>query len=305
MKKIKNRKTLNLLTNPVRFLKPCRIVFGKMCIYTPSVPLASGFAIFLLTFIFSNCQEPSKGCLDANATNFDVTATKPCIDNCCTYPNLTLQTDYFSNDTGKVIKFKFDDKFKIGTDSIQILEAQFYLSDFQLITPDNKIVTTIDSVALYRQKDTIKTLANYALVGKNNGFDFKIGSFNQNGKFSKVRFKFGLNDIANQTNPAKMPTGHPLSIQRDSMYLNSANTYIFNRLVVRKWQGTGAKDTMRFYITKAKDIEIVKNFSFTEGFDAVIPLRINYLAFFTGVNFSSPTNTIKEQIVSNYDKVFQ
>lgn len=279
-----------------------KIKKAKLFIEQPaaSFKLAAGLSLILL---FSNCQEPSKGCLDAKATNFDVTATKPCEDNCCTYPNLTLQTEYISDNVSKD-KFKFENKYKIGLDSIQIIEGQFYLSDFQLFTLENKPVTVIDSTPLYRLKDTINTLSNYALVGRNNGFDFKIGSFNQSGKFTKLQFKVGLNDTANKTIPSKMPSSHPLSIQRDSMYLSAQNTYIFNRIAVVKWQGQSKKDTMRFYITTPQNVVIPKNMSFTEGFDVAIPLTVNYLKFIEGVNFSADENTIKAKIVSNYDKVF-
>ena len=260
-------------------------------------------SVFLLILLFSNCQDPSKGCLDAKATNFDVTATVTCEDNCCTYPNLTLQTDYLSDNVSKE-KFKFENKYKIGLDSLQIIEGQFYLSDFQLVTPDNKVFTVIDSTLLYRQQDTLRTLSNYALVGLNKGFDFKIGSFSESRKFSKLQFKVGLNPVANKTDPKKMPAAHPLSTQRDSMYLNAEKTYIFNRIAVVKWQGQGKKDTMRFFITTPKDVVIVKDMPFTEGFDVAIPLTINYLKFIEGVNFSDPANSIKAKIVSNYDKVF-
>jgi hypothetical protein len=266
-------------------------------------------SVFSLILLFSNCQEASKGCLDAKATNFDVTATKPCEDNCCTYPNLTLQTDYIKDELSK-IKLKLDDtinsamRYKIGLDSIRIIESQFYLSDFQLITPDNKTFRTLDSIPLYRLKDTLRTLNNYALVGRNNGFDFKIGSFNQSGKFNKLQFKVGLDDVANKTDPTKMPTPHPLSTQRDSMYLKKDMTYIFNRLAVEKWRTTGKKDTLRFFITTPKEVVITKDMSFKDGFDVTIPLTINYAKLIEGVNFSDSENSIKEKIVSNYAKVF-
>jgi hypothetical protein len=266
-------------------------------------------SVFSLVFLFSSCQEASKGCLDAKATNFDVAATKPCEDNCCTYPNLTLQTDYIKDELSKV-KLKLDDtinptmRYKIGLDSIRIIESQFYLSDFQLVTPDNKTFTVIEKSPIYRQKDTTLALKNYALVGRNNGFDFKIGSFNQSGKYSKLQFKVGLNDTLNKADPKKMPTSHPLSIQRDSMYLSAANTYIFNRLSVEKWRTTGKKDTLRFFITTPKDIVIIKDMSFKDGFDIAIPLTINYAKLIEGVNFSDSENSIKEKIVSNYAKVF-
>jgi hypothetical protein len=296
----------NVVYKPMRFLKPHRFV----AILPPS--LATFLAMtFLLILLFSNCQPPSKGCLDARATNFDVTATQACEDNCCTYPNLTLQTDYIIDGISK-LKLKFDDttnlrykyNFKLGDDSIRIIGSQFYLSGFQLVTSDNKIAKTIDSTLLYRQKDTIRTLSNYALVGRNNGFDFKIGSFSQSGKFSKLQFTVGLDAEANKTDPTKMPSSHPLSTQRDSMYLKKESTYIFNKLTVEKWRSQSKKDTLRFFITSPQNVVITKDMSFKEGFDVAIPLTINYAKLIEGVNFSGDENTIKAKIVSNYDKVF-
>jgi hypothetical protein len=313
MKKIKKDRVISdfrfqisdfkaIADKPMRFLKPHRFV---------AIPasVASFLLAFLLILFFSSCQPPSKGCLDVKATNFDVTATVSCVDNCCTYPNLTLQTNYIIDEVSK-LKIKFDDttnvkyRFKLGLDSIRIIGSQFYLSDFQLITLDNKIIKTIDSTLLYRQKDTIRTLSNYALVGRNNGFDFKIGSFNQSGKFSKLQFTIGLNAEANKTDPSKMPSSHPLGTQRDSMYLKKDITYIFNKLTIEKWRNQSKKDTLRFFITSPQNVVITKDMFFKEGFDVTIPLTINYAKLIEGVNFSANENTIKEKIVTNYDKVF-
>jgi hypothetical protein len=284
---------------PMRFLKPHRFV-----------PLILPPSLFVLILLFSNCQETEEKCLDAKATNFEVDGYKSC-KNCCEYPYLRLTVDFVKEELSKT-KLILDDSlnpnmvYKIGLDSIQIFESQFYLSDFQLFSPENKVFRTIDSTTLNRQKDTIRTLSNYALVSKEKGFDFKIGHFNQSGKFIKFQFKVGLDDVANKTDPSKMPQTHPLSTQRerDSMYLKKDMTYVFNRLAVARWRNPSKKDTLRFSITTPKDVVILKDMSFKEGYDIAIPLTINYAKLIEGVNFSDTENAIKEKIVSNYAKAF-
>ena len=256
--------------------------------------------LFILFCLFLNsCQQPTLGCLDVKATNFDVTASDQCTDNCCSYPFLKLQVDHLWGTE----KFSLNKKYAFGTDSIEFLSFQMYLSDFQLTTSNNKITTVIDSVALFQIKDTIKALSNFTLMGKNNGFEFNIGKFDKPDKYTKVKFQIGLNDIVNKTIASKMPSSSPLSIKADSMYINASNTYIFNKLIIAR---KNTKDTLQLFITTPStiDLSIVKTLSFTEGFDAAIPLRINYLQFLNGVDLSKPQNDIKAKIVSNTAAAF-
>jgi hypothetical protein len=256
--------------------------------------------LFILFCLFLNsCQQPTLGCLDVKATNFDVTVSDQCTDNCCSYPFLKLQVDHLWG----AEKFSLNKKYAFAGDSIEFLSFQMYLSEFQLTTNTNKIATVIDSVPLFQIKDTINALSNFTLMGKNNGFEFNIGRFDKPDKYSKVKFQVGLNDIVNKTIASKMPSSSPLSIKADSMYLNASNTYIFNKLVIAR---KNTKDTLQLFITTPStiDISIVKNLSFTEGFDAAIPLKINYLQFMSGVDLSKPQNDIKAKIVSNTAAAF-
>lgn len=267
------------------------------CILTRLLPAA---CYLFLMFIFQNCQAPTEGCLDVRATNFDVTASKACDKNCtCTYPTLIVSANYkmgtsdfyldstYTNDMGQ--------KFRI-------VSTQMYLSDFQLVNNKNETLRTIDSVALTRATDTINVLNNYALVGKSVGFDFTIGTFNGTGTFTKFKFRLGLDDVAAKTIPSKMPSTHPLSTKTDSMYITSQNQYIFNKFVIAT--GTDFGDTLRLNILTPTDKEIVISKSFTEGANVKIPLTINYLNFFTGVDFTGTENQIKQKIVDNTANVF-
>ncbi len=86
------------------------------------------------------------------------------------------------------------------------------------------------------------------------------------------------------------------------MYISSQSQYIFNKFVIAK--GVNFIDTLRLNITMPKDLEFVKALSFPLGFNASIPLTINYLQFFKGVNFSDDVNKIKEKIVDNTSSAF-
>ena len=291
MKRIKNNKISLEFINLRRVLNPTKVMLSS--------PITNYLLLITYCLCINACQETTKGCLDVRATNFDVTVTQACEDNCCIYPYLTLQADYFYDTT----KFSFNKKYKIDgvADSIEFLSFQFYLSDFQVVTSDNKTATVIDSILIARNKDTIRTLSNYALVGKNNGFEFKIGKFDKPTKYAKVKFQVGLDNIANQAIPSKMPTGTPLSTQSDSMYLKAQNTYIFNKIV---YKIKSKPDTVRLFITTATPLVFTKNVSFTEGFDAKIPLKIDYKRFITDINFTETQNVIRQKIVTNTPSAF-
>ena len=260
---------------------------------------AKSACLYLIVFFsiinFQKCLEPTEGCLDVKATNFDVTAAKDCDKNCsCTYPSLVLSTNYVSGTSN----FNYNTTYiNDQGDSFRIVSAQMYLSDFQLINDKNQTIRTTDSVSLTRATDTIKVLNNYALVGKSVGFDFTIGTFNSTDNFTKIKFRVGLDNVATKTIPSKMPTTHPLSTKSDSMYISSSSQYIFNKFVIAK--GVNFKDTLNLNITTPKDVEYVKALSFPLGFNASIPLTINYLQFFRGVKFSDDVNIIKQKIVDN------
>ncbi len=276
----------------------CEHRFSKFLKFTKSFCLH--VIVFFSLINFQNCLQPTEGCLDVKATNFDVTAAKDCDKICsCTYPSLIISTNYVSGTSN----FNYNTTYiNDKGDSFRIVSTQMYLSDFQLINDKNVTIRTTDSVALTHATDTIKVLNNYALVGKSVGFDFTIGTINSADKFTKIKFRVGLDDVALKTIPSKMPTTHPLSTKPDSMYISSQSQYIFNKFVIAK--GVNFKDTLRLNITMPKDLEFVKALSFPLGFNASIPLTINYLQFFKGVNFSDDLNKIKEKIVDNTNSAF-
>jgi hypothetical protein len=273
-------------------LKNCKILRG---LFLKKIP-------FLCLFIFITivaCEEPKKGCTDIRATNFDVSAAKE--DNTtCTFPKLIVQTAYTVGDSGFLLTSSYKNALN---QSFKIIQATTYLSDFQLITSDNKTSKPIDSIFIYRVTDTIKALNSFAMIGRNNGFQFTIGTFEDVGKtFAKVKFNLGLISDINKTDAIKMPSGHPLSIRPDSMYNRTTKNYIFNKVIVAS--GLNFKDTLNVEMMTLSPIELTNQIKTIEGSDVFINLIVNYLRLFDGVNFTDTQSVNKQKINDNATKVF-
>jgi hypothetical protein len=277
-------------------LKNNKILRGPFSIKIP-------FISFLFLLIIMACEQPKSGCTDIRATNFDVTAAKTDITS-CVFPKLVFQVSYIVGDKDSV-GLKFDSIYfntNVPKQSFKIINAATYLSDFQLLTSDGMVFKTKDSITLYRQKDTINALNSFAMIGKNNGYQFTIGTFEAVGKtFAKCRFNIGLMPEINKTDPTKMTSG-PLSIRPDSMYNRATKNYIFNKIIIAS--GVNFKDTLSVEMTTLSPIELTQNLPTKEGADAVIKLQINYLQLFNGVNFTDPKNITSQKIVDNATKVF-
>ena len=163
------------------------------------------FLIFTTTiFVFFACQEKIQGCLDPNATNFEVAADEACLktstsSGCpCRYPNLVLGADF--KVAGKTKKgldtlYNWDGNFPLKNAANQTYffkTMALYLSDIQLVRANGDVVNTIDSVVIPIQKSAVdtpnvKVRKDFTLLNSNN-FNYNIGAFSQNGDLPPFRF---------------------------------------------------------------------------------------------------------------------
>jgi hypothetical protein len=254
-----------------------------------------------IVFSFSNCYEPKTDCLDIRATNFNVAADKPCSD-CCNYPVLKLQINYvFGNSS-----LNFNDKYSLnGIDTFQIHAAKMYLSDFQWVTTDNVVRKVTDTIQLMGYNQNQFATNDFVLINKNDGFNFDVGHFKEGGNFAKMSFKVGLNSIANQTNPVKMPVAHPLSASRDtvSMYLDSLQGYIFNKIVLQK-TNLPQKNVVLQMAQNPVPIIFNVNFVIKDGFDGIIKLKVDYKKLLEGVDFNQTQAVMQSQMIANTPNIF-
>ena len=259
-------------------------------------PRSFAFIVIFILFL-SGCQVPEEGCTDVAATNFDITALKTCATNCCVYPQLKIRTQFLWGSDS--VFFDFNTPYLIGTDSVKFLSAQLYISGISF-TPisGGKNVSVSDSIALYRANDTIMRLNTYALIGKNYGFNYTLGSFSGFGSYNYAHFTVGLDSISNTTIPSKMPVSSPLAVKADSSYDSKNSTFIFQKFIFVK--GVNYTDTVQINIERAQTIDAGCRLTFIRGFDAEMPLKIDYKKLFLDVNVQADPATIAQKIVSNY-----
>ncbi|MEN9613535.1 MAG: hypothetical protein RLZZ628_4349 [Bacteroidota bacterium] len=253
----------------------------------------------LLTF--SNCYEPKTDCLDIRATNFNVAADKAC-SNCCNYPTLKLQINYVFGDT----TLNFNNLYTLnGVDSFKITAAKMYISDFQWVTTDNLIKKVLDTIQLTGYNQNPFVTNDFVLINKKNGFTFDVGHFSEGGIFKQIRFKVGLNSIANQTNPAKMPATHPLNTNRDTvaMYLDSLQGYIFNKIVLQQ-TNLPQKNIVLQGAQTPIPIIFNQNFGIRDGFDAIISIKVDYKKLLQGIQFNQTQAVMQSQMIANTPNIF-
>lgn len=275
--------------------------------------------LFLLLGNLSACYEPKTGCLDINATNFDVEADEECCINvddcCCNYPQLSLSidhklysdsTDNFNLQTGYTLEANPDQVFQVN-------DIKFYLTNFQLVNSSTGAIANITDTIILQIVDLqtgdlndAVAIDNFSLI-KRNGFNYQIGALDNSGDFDEIHFNIGIESPFNNTFPDDLNVTHPLSNAIDSMYNYDSFSYVFNQINLQRDTASVSSEIL-IEITELIPIQLAltEPISIALGTDTEIKLRINYLNWFKGINFAVNTeNEIKQSIVQNTANVFE
>ena len=275
----------------------------------------------ILIFTFFACQEKVQGCLDPDATNFELSSDEPCTkaitsSNCpCRYANLIFGADYkIAGKTQKGIDtfYNWNTNYVLKNAASQtyfLKDVAFYLSDIQLVREDGEVVYPIDSIVIPIKKSAIdtpnvKVRKDFTLI-HNNNFTYTIGAFSQNGIFQKLKFKIGLQDPVNQAstlNKRKIPNDNILNI--DSLYLkNTFNHYTGSVSYQSDTSKIGKITNFKF----KKDLEIELPFPtnavYAKGADVRVRLLIDFSQWFQDVDFTKDTpSEIQAKVIANLTK---
>jgi hypothetical protein len=225
------------------------------------------------------------------ATNLELSADKPCEDDCCKYPKLVIA---FNQNFGDKV-WKPDTPYVNDLGQLFVIRsASFLLSDFSL-SQGGTTYTISDSLEL-KWLDGTDTLdwffRNDFMVGRRLPIDYPVGTFRKSGFFDNFACVLGLNSTENKVIPAKAPSGHPLSKQPDSLWLNSTDRFVWLQIVVKKdTLSSTPSDTLRF---TANDfggqpfaIQRNGNFEHRTGTDFRIDMTVDYFVLFKDVNLAN------------------
>src|SRR5210317_417378 len=267
--------------------------------------------ILPLFFIVSivSCYEEIEGCLDPNATNFEVDADQACPD-CCDYPMFYLSIlPKLNADTSA--NLNYDDFLLLNaSDSVffQIKKIAYYLSQFELELNDGTVYPLGDSItfkSLY-QNDSIELsqLDNMLWVDRLVS-NKEIGQLNTNGTLSKLQFKMGLADTLNTVIPQLLDDNHALAFKDDSLNYQVGSGY--NDLVTQFIRDTlPSLATEMLVIDTLINFEIdLESFEVVKGKDLTVTLRVYYLDWFNDIDIKNESiNSIQQQILQNISTSF-
>jgi len=254
-----------------------------------------------------------EGCLDINATNFDVEADRACAD-CCTYPNLRLSVQHNFSDTFQDTSYRFNLDSIYTLDSINFFftpKVKFYLSDIQLIIEDGNTfgVESELEIAILNTTDTITIEDNFALINRAVPSTQTIGDFSKNGAFRGISFNIGFSDTVQAATPQFFKRNHPLSLGDSSLYDFDKQQYIITQFSLVRDAFSMESDTVQIDILANEfyeKIELDFPFNIRRGFDTTIFLEVDYRKWLRGVNIKEDDElSIKEQLKNNMVNAFQ
>lgn len=258
----------------------------------------SFIALVFMTLFFQSCYENIEGCLDVNATNFNVMADRECED-CCTYPLLRLAVQHVY--TAKVleqdtlVRFNLNQPYTLDSvDFFSLTDLRYYISDVKLVRPNGDTVGVEDRLEFTLVSGTNITTQNtednFALIDRGNISPRTLGTIRENGTFVGIQFKLGLSSFDQKVAPEFFESNHPLALGDTSMYSLEERSYIITRLDLARDTLSIENDTTSIQIL-AKDfiekIELDFDFQVDVGFNTTIALQVDYRRWFEGINVKS------------------
>lgn len=262
--------------------------------------------LFSVLLFLGACTEPRKACLDIEATNFDAAADEDC---CCEYPQLNLEM-LFRFDT---LVWKPDTAYEYTPGKwFRLKSIAYYLSDFQF--NQNGQAFTISDTLPFKTwgpaGDTTETtfIDDFTLIRRTANV-YQPGTFRPPGTFESVRFRLGVPVDAQRIIPGLTPTGSPLRLQSDALWLGRDTGYVAMKIVLsRDTLSATVPDTLVISRPEYDNIVIEQlgNLQHESGYNFKLKLTADYHALFQNVNLSGgDISAWKAQIVANLPQSFR
>jgi hypothetical protein len=249
------------------------------------------FVLFSLMLV--GCYEPEEGCLDINATNYDVSADDPCPD-CCTYPSLSVLFQHFVTlatmpDTSFAMRYGTRYPSPMDTNHLFYIDrGRFFVSDLKLVRANGEELGVLDSVLLpLLGGDSIYVENNYSKHDRDIFQAAKLGTFNSSGEFTGVKFTLGLSPTIRQVWVDTLKTT-ALAVENDSLSYNEMVGIMPVHLILRR---DTLPDTTPIDLVFTQERQISLPFGQTvfvdKGFKVKVTLRLDYMTLFQGIDFKN------------------
>ncbi|MBK6904335.1 MAG: hypothetical protein IPH04_16435 [Saprospirales bacterium] len=252
--------------------------------------------------LLGSCYQKEEGCLDIRAVNFDVAADKPCEEECCTYPQLSVKLEHKAVYPDTVFPFRYDSLYYVASHpdvKFRFHRVRYYLSDIRL-SRSNAIGRVTDSLTVYIPQSTVDTVPvrvvdDFILADRDFLQAFPLGTWDGEGAFDRLNFTIGLDEGLRFSDPLKIPSGHPLAAPIGGYNWEDGQGYISN--FVRYSTEAQPGDTISVPITSPVQVSLILDppLEIIQGYNIQLTLYINYLAWWEGLDLSTASPEAIEQ----------
>ncbi len=249
--------------------------------------------------MLTGCYEPKEGCLDIDATTYDVSADDPC-DDCCEYPVLSLLMQHhvvLATQPDTSFSMKYDSLYPSPFDPshyFSIDRGRFFISDLKLVRENGEEIGVLDSIWLpLTSGDSIFVEDNFSKHDRDIFQAASVGTVRTSGLFSGVKFTVGLSTAVQQAWVSKIVATHPLAVKNDTLSYEKGFGIIPFNLTFRPdaLPGTQPID-FRFTDPKQISLDFAQPIMVERGFNLKLTLRIDYMALFQNVDFLHHSKSI-------------
>lgn len=242
------------------------------------------------TFLSHACFNPIEGCLDLDASNYDVEADNPC-DGCCQYPELKLVFRHkrvlpdttINLNYNTTLTDDFGQDFRIGS-------VTYFLQGAGISSGGGSrqgVVNKVDLFRLDQPGDTVKQTFedNFFRLEANNFSEFSMGEVRVNGSFDRFELLIGLESEAQQVLPSEAPIGHPL----DAEVFWSASVQRLAQCRIALFRGVSPADTIPEIIQIIRpdplmELSLNGNLLIPQGYSPRFSVQVDYEPWFDGVD---------------------
>jgi hypothetical protein len=254
--------------------------------------------------LIAACAQDEEGCLDVRAKNFDIEADKNC---CCDYPIMNLEiSPIFGSDA---LPFRLGSPYSYPSGPVfKVLENQFFLRNVVLTDAGGSVFRISDDLDICYKVNGSEETANLSVT--DDVFKFRLGNLRSEvgtypdaGTYDAIGFTLGLGDTLRNVCRNDLPNGHPLT---DNQMIDPVGSALLDLRLIVIPDTLLAEDTLYLETEMGvTDVNISGTFIIQERADFLIPLSIDYMKWFEGINFSNENEeNIVKQLESNFNSAW-
>ncbi len=237
--------------------------------------------LLLFSILISACYEPVEGCLDPDATNYDVDADDSC-DDCCNLPTFSILMSYLVDGES----YTDGDTFRVSSQGLMIEDFHFFISDIQLIDSEGNEIPYEDQFLLFDESGNSELVTEDFKYFSSSQFRGTLEDLRYDGLVDQIQFSVGLEDRINSYDKDSLDINTELSKVPDEFYLSETLGYEFYSFQIR--------DTMDNFVQTSEnnafpliDVSVdLEGEMISRGFNGDINLFIDFGLLFDGINLT-------------------